>query len=88
MEVIAQWDQTGTPGTDDYLLLLNSQDSTVETNRGGSSGTWTLTSQLSTTDEMLARFQFEDSGGNAQTLSVADGSSLDVAIGDLKLTLN
>lgn len=52
------------------------------------SADWTLTSQLSTTDEMLARFQFEDSGGSAQTLNVADGSSLDVAIGDLKLTLN
>ena len=88
MEVIAQWDQTNATETDDYLILRNSADSSVETSRGGSSGTYTITSQLSTTDEMLARFQFEDSGGNAQTLNVADGSSLDVAIGDLKLTLN
>lgn len=52
------------------------------------SSDFTITSQLSTTDQMLARFQFEDSGGSAQTLNVADGSSLDVAIGELKLTLN
>ena len=92
MEVVSQWDNlqdsnTGTV-TDDYQLIQTSQDTGDETARGGSSGTWTLTSQLSTTDEMLARFQFEDSGGNAQTLNVADGSSLDVAIGELKLTLN
>lgn len=62
---------------DDYCILRTQQ-----------SADWTLTSQVSTTDQMLARFQFEDSGGNAQTLNVADGSSLDVAIGELKLTLN
>ena len=91
-ELVSQWDNlsnttTGTL-TDDYQLLRTSADSSVETARGGSSGTWTLTSQVSTTDEMVARFQFEDGSGNAQTHNVADGDQLNISAGDLKLSLN
>jgi hypothetical protein len=49
---------------------------------------FTITSQLSTTDEMVARFQFETSGGTTTSHTVADGSQLDIAVGDLKLSLN
>jgi hypothetical protein len=52
------------------------------------SSDFTITSQLSTTDEMVARFQFETSGGTTISHTVADGSQLDIAVGDLKLSLN
>lgn len=46
-----------------------------------------LTSQLSTTDVMVARAQFE-SGGSATTHTVTSGSTLTIAAGDLNLTLS
>lgn len=63
--------------SDDYCMLDTRQ-----------TADWTLTSQVSTTDEMVARFQFEDGSGNAQTHNVADGDQLNISAGDLKLSLN
>lgn len=70
------WNHTD-ENSDDYCLINTKQ-----------TADWTLTSQVSTTDEMVARFQFETSGGTTISHTVADGSQLDIAVGDLKLSLN
>jgi len=63
--------------TDDYCMLDTRQ-----------TADWTLTSQVSTTDELVARLRAVDGSGNNATLNVADGSSLEISAGDLKLTLS
>jgi hypothetical protein len=73
MELWNHFDQTD----DDYCVLRTKQ-----------TADWTLTSQLSTTDDLVVRLAFEDSGGNAQTLSVTSGQNLQIASGDLKITLD